>query len=162
MAVGLMAAISAAFGERGVVGSIGDLADKFITTGDEKNAFMTSMEVILQKRDSEIESTIRTELKAKERVIVAELAQGDVFTKRARPTIVYFGLFVTFFNYSFLPLVSYVFALDMPPMNLPGEFWIAWGGAVSVYSLGRSSEKRGSPTRASNLITGNPAVKLLD
>ena len=75
-----------------VVDSIGGIADTFIQTPDEKTAFKLEVEKLIQQRDSEIEKTIRTELQAKERVLIAELNQGDNFTKRARPTVVYAGL----------------------------------------------------------------------
>ena len=75
-------------GASSLVESIADVADRFISTGEERNAFKLQVEQLLQKSDSQIEQTIRAELSAKERILVAELKQGDAYTKRARPTVV--------------------------------------------------------------------------
>ncbi|MCK5380279.1 MAG: hypothetical protein KAJ81_02340, partial [Candidatus Latescibacteria bacterium] len=67
-----------------LVEQVGGVVDQFHLSGEEKQRFKLELEALLQKRDSEIEETIRTELQAKERVLVAELTQGDSYTKRAR------------------------------------------------------------------------------
>ena len=64
-----------------VVNQVGDVVDRFHLSGEEKQKFKLEMEALLQKRSSEIEATIRSELQAKERVLVAELTQGDKYTK---------------------------------------------------------------------------------
>ena len=125
-----------------VVKELGDVADKFITTSEEKMAARAKFEEILQRRDAEVEQTIRAELDAQKSIIVAELNQGDNYTKRARPTIVYVGLGMAVFNYALAPLVSHVFGSTLPSLAVPVEFWTIWGGVVGVYSWGRSAEKR--------------------
>ncbi len=70
-----------------LLGQVGGLIDRFKLPPGEKQKFMLEMETLVQKRDSEIEETIRAELGAKERVLGAELQQGDNYTKRARPTV---------------------------------------------------------------------------
>ncbi|KKL20404.1 hypothetical protein LCGC14_2455770, partial [marine sediment metagenome] len=77
---------------KGLIGSVGAIVDDLNLSGEEKQQFKLQMEALVQKRDSEIEQTTRIELQAKERVLVAELQQGDKFTKRARPMVVYAGL----------------------------------------------------------------------
>lgn len=119
-----------------VIKEVGDVADKFITTSGEKAEFRAKLEEILQKRDSEIEQTIRAELSAQKEIIVAELNQGDNYTKRARPTIIYAGLILAFLNYTILPLFSKA-ALGVPP-----DFWFVWGGVAGWYVHSRSAEKR--------------------
>jgi hypothetical protein len=111
---------------------------------------------------------------AKSRIIVAELSQGDNYTKRARPTVVYGGLLMIAINYVLFPFLarlaaaSYLFsgaAGQVPqslinllsPLDLPGEFWAAWGGVVGTWVLGRSLEKRGATGnlgKIAGLITG--------
>ena len=113
------------------------------------------LEVIVQKRDSEIEQTIRAELDAKTKIIEAELNQGDNFTKRARPTTVYFGLVVIFYNYCVIPTIQMIKGISLSPFELPTEFWVAWGGIVATWSVGRSAEKRGTRNKVTSLITGN-------
>ena len=158
---GLMDTITGFLGG-GLVESISDVADKFIQTPDEKAAFKVEMEKVLQARDSEIEQTIRAELTAKENIIVAEMNQGDNYTKRARPTVVYFGLGIIFFNYCFVPLMQLVFSSAVEPFALPAEFWLAWGGTVSIYSVGRSMEKRGTRNKFTDVVSGNKTKSIFD
>jgi hypothetical protein len=156
-------------GAGSVVDSIGGLADRFIQTDDEKSAFKVQVETLLQKRDSEIEQTLRQTLQSKEKILVAELSQGDNYTKRARPTVVYTGLIFIGINYVLFPLIGRIANglgadIDASPLaDLPAEFWIAWGGICATWSIGRSMEKRGTQNAATRAITGNtPTSKLLD
>jgi hypothetical protein len=146
----------------GLVESVSGVADRFIQTDDEKAAFKVEMEKVLQQRDSEIEQTSRKELSAKASIIVAEMNQGDNYTKRARPTVVYFGLAVIFFNYCFVPLIQVISEEVIAPFALPTEFWLAWGGTVNVYSVGRSMEKRGSRNKFTQAVVGDKPLSLLD
>ena len=144
-----------------IISSVGDVADKFIETKEEKKRFKLELEALLQRRDSEMEQTLRAELQAKERVLVAELQQGDKYTKRARPSVVYFGLAIIFFNYCFVPLMQYLgdtAIQDIQPFNLPEYFWIAWGGIVGTWSVGRSAERLGYRNRVTSFVTGNPTA----
>jgi len=81
------------------------------------------------------------EIEAKAKVMIAELNQDDNYTKRARPTVLYAGIIIMLINNVILPWISYFKGLQIPPINLPSEFWLAWGGIASVYSFGRSKEK---------------------
>lgn len=134
---------------------IGSTIKKFVTTDGDRMQMQKELEVILQKRDSEIEQTLRKSLEAKEKIIVAELNQGDNYTKRARPTVVYFGLLVILYNYCIIPTIQMVKGLSMQTFDLPTEFWIAWGGIVATWSIGRSSEKRGNRDKVTSFITGS-------
>ena len=152
-----------------VVGGIADVADRFIETPDEKREFKLAVETLLQKRDSEVEQTIRAELGAKERVLVAELQQGDNYTKRARPTVVYAGLVFIGINYVLFPIIGRAMGLfdvvvsTEPLADLPTEFWAAWGGICATWSIGRSAEKRGTRNKLVGAITGTPTPsRLLD
>jgi hypothetical protein len=128
----------------------------------EASEIKLEFERLLQTRDSEVEETIRTELGVKERILVAELTQGDNFTKRARPSVVYFGLLAIAVNYMLTPIVSLVAQAinEIPPdpisITLPVEFWVAWGGIVSTWVVGRSAEKRGTRNRLVSAVTGTP------
>jgi len=147
----------------GLVSSVGGVVDKFIETPDEKTAAKLAIQKLIQERMSEIEQTARTELQAKERIIVAEMASGDNYTKRARPTVVYFGLLIIGFNYTLVPLVSlYMGDVKIVTLDLPGEFWMAWGGIVATWSVGRSAEKRGTMNRLTSVITGSKSKLLGD
>ncbi len=146
-----------------VVGEVGNVVDKFHLSGEEKQKFMLEMEALLQKRDSEIEQTVRSELKAKQEILVAELNQGDNYTKRARPTVVYAGLGFIVLNYCLIPLSGILFkGVAFPSMDLPAEFWLGWSGIVATWSVGRSVEKRGASNKMTRAITGSsPVANLL-
>ncbi|HEY3698866.1 MAG TPA: 3TM-type holin [Spongiibacteraceae bacterium] len=155
-------------GAANVIGEVGKIVDQFHMSDQEKTQFKLEMEALLQKRDSEIEQSLRSEMESKERVLVAELNQGDNYTKRARPTVVYSGLAFIFLNYCIIPSVQ--FLRDKPPLHcepdaarcyvasgvqLPQEFWWAWAGIVGTWSIGRSFEKNGASNRVTNMITGS-------
>lgn len=141
-----------------VVSDIGDTVRKFVTTDSDRMKMQTELEKILQKRDSEIEETIRTELEAKSRIIEAELDQKDNYTKRARPTVVYFGLVAICFNYCIVPSIQSIRGVPLAAFNLPTEFWIAWGGIVSSWVVGRSAEKRGNRNKVTSFVTGDKGL----
>ena len=147
-----------------LIKTVGGVVDQFTTSKEEKLEFMVKFEELLQKRDSEIEQTARAELEAKSNIITAELNQTDNYTKRARPTVVYFGLFAIFFNYMFIPAIQSLTGTVVSPFDLPTEFWVAWGGVVGVYSMGRSMEKSGTVNRGTQLMTGSNTIasKLLE
>ena len=153
--MGLLDSIFKASPVGAIVETVVGLVSSVITTPEDKAKFEAQkgdiavrMEEILQKRDSEMEQTLRTELEAKEKIIVAEMAQGDNYTKRARPTVVYFGLFLFFFNYSIVPLFG------LPQLELPAEFMYGWAGIVSTWSIGRSAERIGTRNRVVSAATG--------
>lgn len=143
---------------------VAGIADRFIQTPEEKAQFTVAMEQLMQARDSELEQTIRTELVTKERIMVAELQSGDNYTRRARPTLVYFGMLVIALNYVVLPWAGFFTDGAMPPLlEMPTEFWYAWGGTVSVWFVGRSMERRGAKNNLVSIVTGNqPTTSILD
>lgn len=143
------------------VSAIGDTVKKFVTTDKDRMQLQMELEKILQQRDSEIEQTIRTELEAKERIMIAELEHGDTYTKRARPTVVYVGLAAIIFNYCAVPLIQTLASVNVAPFELPTEFWAAWGGIVATWSIGRSAEKRGVRNKVTSFITGSKKSGLL-
>jgi hypothetical protein len=145
-----------------LVEQVGGVVDEFHLSGEEKQRFKLELEALLQKRDSEIEETIRTELQAKERVLVAELTQGDNYTKRARPTVVYAGLIFLFLNYCLVPVIAKLFGADVEALELPNAFWAGWSGIVGTWSIGRTIEKRGARNRLTSIITGSGTSRLLD
>ena len=145
-----------------LVGQVGGIVDQFHLSGEEKQRFKLELEALLQKRDSEIEETIRTELQAKERVLIAELTQGDNYTKRARPTVVYAGLGFILLNYCIIPAIQSLTGAVVEPFKLPTEFWAGWSGIVMTWSIGRSMEKRGARNRLTSVITGSGSSRLLD
>jgi len=75
---------------------------------------------------------------------------------------VYAGLAFIFLNYCVVPIAAYLGAGDVPSFPLPQEFWLAWGGIVATWSVGRSMEKRGVRSQIVGTITGSGKSTLLD
>ncbi len=138
-----------------VVDALAGAADRFIQTPDEKAAFKQVAAALIAQRDTELEQTLRTEMEAKERVLIAELAQGDSYTKRARPTVVYSGLLLVFINHVVLPWISHFTGSAPPSIEIPAMFWTAWGGICGTWVIGRTFEKRGTENKLVSLITGS-------
>jgi len=92
----------------------------------------------------------------KQALMLAELSQGNTYTKNARPTVVYAGLFFIFLVHVALPFIAFMQGKPIPAdLKLPSEFWWAWTGVVSVWVVGRSYEKANGPSTVSKLITGS-------
>lgn len=137
------------------IGSIADLAkgimDKFIPSkmsDAEKAGAQIALQEMLQKREN-------TVIEAQKSIIVSEMQQADIFTKRARPTLVYAGLLFIFMVHVAFPILAYLSNETLPALSLPEEFWWAWSGVCGVWVLGRSAEKRGVANKLVGMITGN-------
>mgnify|MGYP006296854543 CR=1 FL=1 len=106
----------------------------------------------------EVQNAIRERenrvIDAQRSIIVAEMEQGDAYTKRARPTVVYAGLLFIFLVHVVIPFARAFGAQDLPDLALPGEFWWAWSGTVGIWILGRSAEKKGAKNQIIQAITG--------
>lgn len=143
----------------GIVGQVGKVIDNLHTSQEEKASAKLELEKLLQARDSEIEQTVRSEIQAKERIIVAEMNQGDAYTKRARPSIVYVGLVMMFGNFCLIPLISSIanifgYHVEIAIQNFPEEFWWSWASVVATWSVGRSMEKRGVSSNLGRKVIG--------
>ncbi|RJX18979.1 MAG: hypothetical protein C4575_09385 [Desulforudis sp.] len=95
---------------------------------------------------------------ASKSIIVAEMAQGDNYTKRARPTLIYGGLFFIFLNYVLLPAFAFFTSKAFPKLELPTEFWWAWTGACGAWIVGRTYERAVATNRVSQLLTGTKSL----
>jgi hypothetical protein len=96
----------------------------------------------------------KAELGAKERIIVAELQQGDTFTKRARPFVIYTGPVIVF-ALAIMYYISWWKNTTMPPTPDFILWYLgAWAGYGSVYAFGRTKEKLGAGNSFTKLVTG--------
>lgn len=75
-----------------VLDSAGKLADTFIQTPDERDKFHLALVQVDQLARTQLVQATQDALKSRERVLLAELKQDDLFTRRARPMVVYAGL----------------------------------------------------------------------
>lgn len=137
------------------IGSIADLAhgimDKFWPPGADPNKkleYELELQKMLQAREDAV-------TEAQKSITVAEMQQGDNFTKRARPSVVYSGLVFIFFNHVFLPCYAFFTGKVIPTVSLPTEFWWAWTGVVGIWMVGRTLEKRGNASSMLSVITGS-------
>ena len=136
------------------LGSVADFAGTVIErffppkmTDAEKAQAQVQLQEMIQKREDAL-------VEAKKSIIVSEMQQGDNFTKRARPTLVYAGLVFIALVHVIFPIAAFFTGRPMPQLALPGEFWAAWGGVCSIWVIGRSAEKRGAANKLVNMITG--------
>ena len=142
-------------GASGLIDGVGNVVDRFVTTGDEKNAMKLELEKVVTTRMAMLYEQTNVEMSAKSQIIQAELNQGDNFTKRMRPSLGYFGMLAIAFNHCLVPLLSnWMPELNVEAFELPTEFWLAWGGMMATYSIGRSQEKKGQANKITSIITG--------
>ena len=138
----------------GLFSTVGKVIDDLHTSDEEKAQAKLELQRVLLERQEQADKMLRAELDAQREITVAELRQDDEYTKRARPTIVYTGLVIMAVNYAVAPWLARLAGTDLPPVEFPEAFWIAWGGVVGVYAIGRTAEKRGTANRLTRLITG--------
>jgi len=142
------------------LGSVADFAsgimDRFWPkkmTDEERATLQTNLANAIEERDMK-----RDVVKAE--VMKAELSQGDAYTKRARPTVVYMGLLFIFLVHVLFPMITFFTGVAsekpivFPTLTLPSEFWYTWGGVCSVWMIGRTMERRGAANSIVKTITG--------
>lgn len=136
------------------IGSIADLARDVVKRlwpasmdEGEKATAQLELQQLLETRERQIAEAQRD-------VIVAEMQQGDSYTKRARPTIVYAGLVAIFLVHVVTPVLSAFLSNAVPSITLPEEFWYTWGGICGVWMIGRSAERIGLKSRVIDIVTG--------
>lgn len=136
------------------VEQIGGVVERVSAGHLGKKEMQLELEKMLHERDTALIAQLTTEITSKEKIMVAELQQGDKFTKRARPTIVYVGLLAALFD---------GLGYDWAKFTMPPDFWYIWGGVCSVWVIGRSAEKYGAANGLVKAITGNgKGSKILD
>lgn len=166
-----MSLLSTLFGGglKGILDGAENIIGKFKLSPTDKQQFKLEMEALLQRQESELESTYRKELEAKMEIMKAELTQGDTFTKRARPTIVYMGLFFILLEVFGVRHIILAQVYDTTTgdyadiLEASNEvfqyFLVAWASVVGVYGIGRTVEKTGVRNKVTNAITGSGAYK---
>ena len=140
---------------KGALGPITDFVGGLIHSGEEKAEHQMKLMTLQNDLAIKLEEVMIVEMNAKKDIIVAEMQQGDLYTKRARPTLVYAGLGIVFVNHMILPWIAHFAGSVIPTIDMPTEFWIAWGGVTGSWVIGRSAEKRGMQNKLVSAITGN-------
>lgn len=140
------------------IGSVADTAKSIMKMfvsekmGDaEKAQAEIQLQELLSSRDNAL-------IESQKAIMVAELNQGDNFTKRARPMVIYAGLVFIFLVHVFLPIVSDLLGRELSKLTLPEEFWWAWTGICTAWVIGRSAEKGGARNKLVGMVTGNKGL----
>lgn len=136
------------------IDSLANAADRFITTDKERKELKIELEKIRilaeekARRDQMefekiLEESWQAETEVKSELIKAEIASGDPYTRRARPSVIYAGIILAVFEalglrMLILPSSEAVLSASNEMMSL---FFMAWAGVVGVYSVGRTAEK---------------------
>jgi len=138
-----------------VLGPVFDFVAGNIHSGEEKAKVMLELKDLEANVALKLEESFITEMNAKKDVIIAELNQGDKYTKRARPSLVYSGMGIVFLNYIILPWIAHFTGEVVPSIEVPAMFWTAWAGVTGSWVIGRSAERRGIQNKFTKLATGN-------
>lgn len=84
--------------------------------------------------------------------IRTEEASGDKYTARARPSVIWVGLFAIVWNYCGpMQLINHFMHAGAAPIDLPASFWEAWTAISLGYVFNRTADKLMSLPGNSNL-----------
>jgi len=139
---------------KGALGPITDFVGGLVHSGEEKAEHQLKLEHLKSDLAIKIEEVMIVEMNAKKSIIIAEMQQGDLFTKRARPSIIYGGILMAMLETG-LNAAAYFQGFEPPGSFVPGQFWLAWTGIAGSWVIGRSAEKRGMQNKLISAITGN-------
>jgi Protein of unknown function (DUF3154). len=152
-------------GLKEIVSTVSGVVDEFTLSPEEKARLNQEMQRLVLEQFQAVEASVQARFAMVKEIIAAEMSQGDNFTKRARPTVVYVGLVL------FAVQVLAQLFPGVPHIEVPVDFTIAWASIVGVWSVGRSYEKGSGKTNViSRLATGSddseelkaPSKTLLD
>lgn len=142
-----------------LTGGVSSLVDKAVDIFDDLHISKEEKaEISLKLREAAIKEQesmgrlIQARFDVVTKVIQAEMAQGDSYTKRARPSVVYFGLLM--FGAQILAQFWNI------TINVPQDFVVAWTGVVGIWMVGRSAEKYAGVKSWTAPITGNKKTDL--
>ena len=148
-------------GISGILDGISKIVDQFHLSPEEKEKLELQTQQLLQEKFTEMENTLRATIEARADIIKAELASGDNYTRRARPTVAYAGLAYIGINKVIFPILARILMiflsdpskikmLTVPLPDLPTAFWTAWAGVVGSWVIGRTIEKTRIPVNTGN------------
>jgi len=153
----------------GLVEQAGRLAGQFALGDADRQRLQVQLGALLEQHASSVQQSADSTLDLRQKLLISEMQDGDPFTRRARPSVVYAGLLFIFLNYVVIPGAGYLLGAASVQCDtgkpgtcevkgglpLPREFWWAWGGIVGTWSVGRSYEKVRGANRLSSLVTGS-------
>lgn len=151
-----MGILSTILGSAGkdILDTVSGVVDDLTLSKEEKEKFNLEMQRLVQEQFAAVQASVQARFNSVMAIIQAEMASGDNYTKRARPTVVYVGLLL------FALQVTAQFFPGLPVVQIPVDFTIAWASVVGVWSVGRSFEKAGVSNKSTQAITGNNPYEL--
>ena len=126
-----------------IVKTVGGIVDSVITTDEERMELKLKMTEILEKYDAQQKESVA-------KIVASEMASGDKYVSRARPSLLYFFIFFISVNWVLIPLLSFFGVAKIPEIRLPNEIWQVFMVFFSIYAVGRSTEK----ITGENILTG--------
>jgi hypothetical protein len=135
--------LSGISGAGGLLSAAKSLISEFHLSEEDRIKFELEMQKLLSEASSQLQQSFRQELESREKIITAEMASGDKFTRWARPAIVWSGLVFILITNVLLPCYAFLSGDMIPDLSLDPKFWDAWTVVVSVWAGGRTLEKVG-------------------
>lgn len=71
--------------------------------------------------------------------LVADAESGDAWVRRARPSVIWMGNILLFWNYAIIPFFGAHWHLV--PVSIPDAFYWTWGTCVTGYVFARTIDK---------------------
>lgn len=123
---------------KGIVGSVTGLIDQYVVDKDKANELRATLE-------TQLVNAMQETLRSQADIIVAE-ARGESWMQRNwRPTLMFFVMFLMFFDGVVVPLVNAFAAVQIPILEawnaIPDKMWSLLMLGVGGYIAGRSGEK---------------------
>lgn len=146
----ILGKLTGRFIERGA-----EIADEFTLSNEEREEFRQRDEARAAELSTAIMEAAASRFEQVKAIIAAEMSQGDSYTKRARPSIVYAGLL--------LHLVKAIGAAFGLEVTIDPNFTYVWGAVCGVWIVGRSVEKvqsNGLLGQLANAVTGSKPANL--
>jgi len=150
-------------GVQRLIGGIGSVVGKFVQDPNQAGELNAAIEQYAHEKWTAEEASFQRVIEAKEHVMIAELQQGDPYTKRTRPLILRRGFYMIMCAYGWMIavrplLVSFGMDIPEPPdlaIALFEKFVYTWSALTGTYILGRGAEKVGAGGKIISMITGS-------
>lgn len=119
--------------------SVTKLIDQFHLSPEEKAHAQQAIAEAAQKAQADAQNYDVQLNSIAGQNIRTEQSSNDKYTERARPTVIWMGCALIFWNYAIVPVFGCHWHLN--PATLPDAFWWTWGTVVTGYVFSRGVEK---------------------
>ena len=135
------------------VSAVGNVIAKVKDSHMSKREAELEVQSILAQADVRKHQEYVAELETQKSVMVEELRQTDVYTKRTRPLLLRRGFYLCAAD---MVATKIMMAFSIPTTFSEPEklMFQLWGGLLGVYIIGRTAEKSGVGGKVVDLITG--------